>query len=157
MLTGIFAEVHIPEACAQELASHGWQPEVEAVGDKMVTLKLTAKETRAARTLAREIVGQAGRKGAVAAGHMGEAQAIVLALRPEYRDDILLLDERAARTVASERGLTISGFPGVLLLAVQAGLISAESLRDRLERCREQGTHYGREFIEQVYHMARGV
>ena len=86
---------------------------------------------------------------------MGEAQAIVIALRREYRDDLLLLDERANRAVARQQGLTISGYPGVLLLAVQGGLISATDLKERLERCREQGTHYRQDFIEQVYDMAR--
>ncbi len=156
LLTSIFAEIHVPEACIKEMVHHGWQQEVEAVADRLVTLKLTAREARTARTLAQEIAEQAGVKGAEAAGHVGEAQAITLALRPEHRDDILLLDELAARAVARRQGLKISGFPGVLLLAVQGGLISAENLRDRLERCREQGTHYARDLIEQVYDMARG-
>lgn len=80
---------------------------------------------------------------------------IALALRAEYRNDLLLLDELAARAVAHEKGLKLSGFPGVLLLAVQVGLMSPDGLKTRLEKCRAQGTHYGVSFIERVYAMAK--
>jgi hypothetical protein len=39
--------------------------------------------------------------------------------------------------------------------AVQGNLISAEELKARLEKCREQGTHYGVTFIEKIYNMAK--
>ena len=87
--------------------------------------------------------------------HLGEAQAIVLAVREDYQNDVLLLDELAAREVAKQQNVKLSGFPGVLLLAVQGGLITAEELRSRLEICRQHGTHYGKRFIEQVYKMAK--
>ena len=88
--------------------------------------------------------------------HIGEAQAIVLALRPEHKDDLLLLDELAARAVvAGQTDLKLSGFPGVLLLATQTGFISAEDMKARMETCREKGTHYGKGFIRQVYKMAK--
>lgn len=80
---------------------------------------------------------------------------MALALRVDYRDDLLLLDELAARDIAKQLGVHLSGFPGVLLLAVQGGLISAEELKERLKDCRQQGTHYGRTFIRQVYGMAK--
>lgn len=92
LLTGIFAEIHIPETCATELVPHGWQEEIEAAGDQLVILMLTPKEAREARTLARQIAERT-RCSQPAASHLGEAQAIVLALRREYRDDVLLLDE----------------------------------------------------------------
>src|SRR5207245_11222283 len=97
-----------------------------------------------------------GTNDRVVENHRGEAQAIVLALRSEYQEDILLLDELAARAIAKQAGLKLSGFPGVLLLAVQGGLISAAELKARLEACRQQGTHYGATFIQHVYEMAKG-
>jgi len=66
-----------------------------------------------------------------------------------------LLDELAARAVAKDVGVKLSGFPGVLILAVQANLISAEDLKKRLEICRAQGTHYSVTFIQQAYEMAK--
>ncbi|MCL4867991.1 MAG: hypothetical protein KJ063_03395 [Anaerolineae bacterium] len=65
------------------------------------------------------------------------------------------MDELAARAVAKQNRVRLSGFPGVLLLAVQMGLISAAELKNRLEICQLQGTHYGVKFIEQVYEMAK--
>ena len=87
--------------------------------------------------------------------HLGEAQAMVLAARPEFAKDVLLLDELAARAVAKELGLNLSGFPGLLLVAVQEGLLTAEGLKKRLEICQRQGTHYSDEFIEQIYLAAK--
>jgi predicted nucleic acid-binding protein len=117
LLTRLFTEVHIPQACMQELADHGWEAELATFGPELVFRKLTPKEARAARPIAREIAGKAG-GDAAATSHIGESHAITLALRTAYRDDVLLLDELAARTVAKRLGLRISGFPGVLLLAV---------------------------------------
>jgi predicted nucleic acid-binding protein len=48
----------------------------------------------------------------IVASHLGEAQAIVLALGSEYREDLILLDELAARAIAKETGLTNSGEGG---------------------------------------------
>jgi len=68
----------------------------------------------------------------------------------------VLLDELTARAVAEELGLTLSGFAGVLLVAVQEGLLIVEELKKRLQICQRQGTHYSDEFIEEVYRAAKG-
>ena len=69
---------------------------------------------------------------------------------------MLLLDELAARAVAEEIGLTLSGFAGVLLVAVQEGVLTADELKERLATCQRQGTHYSAAFIEKVYLAAKG-
>ena len=155
LLTQIFAEIHVPTACLTELTGHGWEEEVRAASPKLVTVRLTPSEERRALTIAKQIARHPDSGDPVGERHLGEAQAIVLALRSEHRDDLLLLDELAARAIAKQVGVKLSGFPGVLLLAVQGGLISAEELRIRLERCQEQGTHYSKTFIKHVYEMAK--
>jgi predicted nucleic acid-binding protein len=137
------------------LEKHGWTEEVQAASLKLVVVKLTINETKRAMTIAEQIAQDPDSDDLVAVNHLGEAQTIVLALRPEYQNDLLLLDELAARSVAKKMGLKISGFPGVLLLATQSGLLSAEELRARLETCRQKGTHYATTFIQQVYEMAK--
>ena len=122
---------------------------------KLAVVELTSREKEMALGIAQQIANHPDTNDPIAENHLGEAQAIALTLRAEYRADLLLLDELAARVIAKERGLKLSGFPGVLLLAVRAELMSADELRTRLEMCRAQGTHYGVRFIEQVYAMAK--
>ena len=112
------------------------------------------KEKRAL-TFARRIAQHPDTKDPAIENPLGESQAIVLALRSEHKDDLLLLAELAARSIAKQAGIKLSGFPGVLLLATQVGLISAEDIKKRLELCRVKGTHYGVKFIKQVYEMAK--
>lgn len=155
LLTKIFSAIYVPSACFVELKKHGWEEEVRANSSQLVIVKLKAKEQKRAFTFAKQIAQHHDTNDPVVVNHVGEAQAIVLALRPEHRDDVLLLDELAARAIAKQTGVKLSGFPGVLLLATQGGLISAEELRTRLEICREKGTHYRTSFIQQVYEMAK--
>ena len=51
----------------------------------------------------------------------GEAEAIVLAI--ERRADLLLVDERRARQIATAAGLTVTGLLGTVARAKLAGLI----------------------------------
>jgi predicted nucleic acid-binding protein len=155
LLVHIFAEIHISTACMIELTKHGWEEEVRAASRKLVIVALAPGEERRALAIAKQIAQHPDTNDPVAEHHLGEAQAIVLALRSEHRDDLLLLDELAARAIAKHMDVKLSGFPGVLLLAVQGGLITAEELKARLEKCREQGTHYAVPFIKQVYEMAK--
>jgi uncharacterized protein len=54
---------------------------------------------------------------------IGEASAMVLAL--ELKADLLLLDERKGRLVASRLGLKMTGVLGILIEAKRHGLIAA--------------------------------
>lgn len=154
LLTEIFTEVWISAVCRSELIRHGWADEIEAAGSKLVIVDLTTDEEQAALSIAEQISQHPDTNDPIAENHLGEAQVIAVAMRNERQDDLLLLDELAARAIAKQHGVKLSGFPGVLLLAVQCELISAEELKARSETCREQRTHYGAAFIQQVYEMA---
>lgn len=55
--------------------------------------------------------------------HLGEAEAIILSL--EMKADLLLMDERRGRIVATNYGINITGLLGVLIQAKKQGLIPA--------------------------------
>lgn len=54
---------------------------------------------------------------------VGEAEAIALAV--ELQADVLLLDERRARAIASRHSVSVTGAVGVLLIAKGRGLVPA--------------------------------
>lgn len=65
----------------------------------------------------------------------GEASAIVLAL--EINGSILILDDKKARTIAADLGLTITGTLGVVVKAKLMGVIP--SVKPWLHRFRLEG------------------
>ena len=73
----------------------------------------------------------------------GEAQTIALA--EELGATEVLLDERAARALASARGLQIIGSAGLLVRAKERGLIDA--VQPYLERMRAQGVRFSDRFV----------
>ena len=75
---------------------------------------------------------------------------LVVATRPELECKIVLLDEKAARTVAGELGLRVTGFPGILARAGLDGLLTGADIRRMLKQCQEQGTHYSNALIDHV-------
>jgi predicted nucleic acid-binding protein len=79
-----------------------------------------------------------------------EAEAMVIAARPELECTLILLDELAARVVAEEEGLRITGFPGVAGRAGLDGLLTKKDIRHLLSLCQQQGTHYSNQLIEHV-------
>ncbi len=62
--------------------------------------------------------------------HAGEQAAILLA--ESIKADLILLDEKAARRVAADRGLRVTGLLGVLGEAATRGLIELAPVIDRL-------------------------
>jgi predicted nucleic acid-binding protein len=63
---------------------------------------------------------------------VGERDAVCLAL--ELSATLLLLDDKAARRVAKERGLRVAGTLGILELASSRGLVNLPSAVAALER-----------------------
>ncbi len=156
LMTEVFHRILITSVCRTELEEHGWREELEDASSQIRTMELTPDEVAGAITVANRIAEHPASKDRAPESHLGEAGAISLALRPEHRQDVVLIDELAARGVAADSDLVLSGFPGVLLLAARGGLISAEDLRARLESCRRQGTYYSESLIQEVYTMATG-
>lgn len=141
LVTNLFGVIHTSETWGAELNQHGWKEALTQAGVNLVSHKLTDVEKEQANEFAQRIAAHPATKERDPSKHLGEAEAIVLAQRKEFTGAVLLLDELAPRAVVAEAGLTISGFAGVLLLAVEAGLVTPDEVKERLERCRQQGTH----------------
>ena len=155
LVTALFGPLHTTEGCLAELARHGWAQAVTNAGPDLVCHALTHSETEQARAFARLVAAHPASNDRAPDHHLGEAEVMALAQGSEFTEAVVLIDELAARTVAADAGLTVSGFAGVLLWAVEAGALSAEQVQERLERCRQQGTHYSADFIGRIFKAAQ--
>lgn len=77
--------------------------------------------------------------------HIGEREAI--ALIEQRKADMILLDERRARRVAQERGLTVTGTLGILGQAYHRGWIDLE---DAFQRLRETSFHIDPKLLQTI-------
>jgi predicted nucleic acid-binding protein len=116
LLIGLFEEVCVPPAVFDELAA--FHPRIPSFV-RVVPLEDT--QTIVPNTLGR-----------------GETEAIKLA--KVLKADLLLSDDRKARAVAKELGITCRGVLGLLLAAKHRGLIA--SVRDAIRRVETQGGLY---------------
>ena len=64
--------------------------------------------------------------------HSGEREAILLA--EELEADLIILDEKAARQIARERGLNLTGLLGILETAATRQLIDLPAVLERLQQ-----------------------
>ena len=130
LLQQIVRHVLIPEAVWKEVTEAGNRPGAKEIRNASWV------EVRTVRAIPPEILPLLDR---------GEAE--VIALAEEIAADELLLDERAARAVATVRGLKIIGSVGLLARAKQQGIVA--TVRPFLERLQVQGIRYSRRFVEE--------
>ena len=79
---------------------------------------------------------------------LGESEAIVYA--ESSAADILLMDERKGRLIASSMGLPVMGPIGVLREAHAEGLIGADELRAAIETMQTAGIRLSERLIQNV-------
>ena len=130
LLQKIVGHILIPDAVWREVTEAGSRLGSEEIRNASWV------EVRPVRTIPSEIIPLLD---------PGEAEAIALA--EEITASELLLDERAARAIATARGLNIIGTAGLLARAKQRGLITF--VRPFLERMQIQGIRYSRQFVEE--------
>jgi len=153
LLKRYFTVVYIAPAQMAEFEKHGASEELgDLIREGFVVLAepLTTDEEEQAEMLARRIAAHFSSGDPDYRGHLPEAEAMVIASRPELRCVRILLDELAARAVAEEEGLRITGFPGVVGQAGLDGLLTRYEIRNLLGLCQQQGTHYSNQLIEHV-------
>jgi len=120
LLKTLFEQISIPTAVRDELAHTGAPGAVRAwIAQPPAWLVI--------RTAPSD-----DRLGSLSRLHPGEREAILLAT--EMRSDLILLDDRAARRLAQERGLAVSGLLGLLSRAAREGRVSLPETLDRLRQ-----------------------
>ena len=153
LLKRYFKMIYIAPSQVAEFEKHGAGEELADLireGFVMLAEPLTADEKERAETLARRIAVQPLSGDPDYRNHLPEAEAMVVAARPELGCTLILLDELAARAVAEEERLRITGFPGVAGRAGMDGLLTKDDIRHLLSLCQQQGTHYSNQLIEHV-------
>jgi predicted nucleic acid-binding protein len=154
LLKRYFSVIYITTAELTELEKHGWADAIrELINEGFVSVieELTEREKELAQGVARRIAADSTSHDPDWRSHLPEAEAIVLTQqRAPLVVGQILLDEKAARKVAQELGLPLTGFPGVLGRAGLDGLLTQDEIRQLLQMCRQQGTHYSDELIETV-------
>ena len=117
LLPKLFSRMVLPDAVLSELSAEGSPAAVrEWVG--WLPRWVSAESVGGRPTMALQHL------------HAGERETILLA--EAINADLVLLDDKAARRLASERGLRVVGLLGVLVEASNQGLVSLPEAIDRL-------------------------
>ena len=119
LLPRMFGEVVVPEAVMNEL-SHSSSP---------VPLRSWLAQPPKWLTIQRVTIDPAPDLGRL---HAGEREAIVLAQR--LAADLLIIDEKAARRAARDRGLNVTGLLGILDEAATRGMLDLLAVVERLRQ-----------------------
>ena len=152
LLQRYFSLVYITTSEVQELDIHGWLDEITQLIREgfVVVADLTDSEKQQAESVAKRIARSHKSPRSDWRDDLAEAEAMIL--MQNRTDDInaaiILLDEKAARKIAGEMGLKITGFPGILGRAGLDGILTKEDIRHHLKTCQQQGTYYSDRLIE---------
>jgi predicted nucleic acid-binding protein len=152
LLQRYFEAIHIPASELEEFERHRAGRTIHnLINANFVRVeRLTVDEKEQAAQIAKHIAESALANVKDPAHHLPEAEAMVLMGRKNLGASRILLEERAAREVAHDLGLPLTGFIGVLLRACRDKLLTANEMRELLETCRRQGTRYSNELIVEM-------
>lgn len=133
LLCAVFESILIPQAVLQELSAGS--PDIiktiNAVGCIEI-IRLEPSEQLASLQLILDA---------------GEAQAITLAIERQLP---LLIDERKGRTIAMQKNLTVTGFAGLLLLAVKKQVLTSTTAQTLLDQAIANGFRMSDKLYRQV-------
>jgi predicted nucleic acid-binding protein len=80
----------------------------------------------------------------------GEAEAIILAKEMKLS---LIIDEKKGRKIASQMGINIFGFIGLLLINYKNGLLSKKEIIAIFNQAKEQGFRVGKKLEEDFFKL----
>jgi len=151
------AVIHIPQSELMEFERHNASEEIRSLIAEgfVVVHHLGPEECTKAEELAKNIAASVEARVKEFEHHLPEAEAMVLMRRPELGCEVLLVEEKAAREVARELKLEITGFVGIVAKAASEGIITIEEVQCLLEMCRQKGTRYSDALIEWAQEYGR--
>lgn len=138
VLRELFGEVQIPEAVYTELTSN---PKFAEEAVTIVNSDFIHKvniEDRKSVALFKRATGL----------DIGESEAIILS--DNLKADFLLMDEVKGRKIAVQMGIHIMGTVGILLLAYDTGILSAEDIGTTVALLRNANRHISEKLFEQL-------
>lgn len=154
LLKRYFSVIYITASELTEFDKHGWGDDIRNLISEVFVIVfkgLTNGERERAEQVAKRIAAHPASGDLDWHNHIPEAEAMVLMQqRTHLMIEQILLDEKAARKVAQELGLCITGFPGILGRAGQDGILTKDEIQGLLKICQQQGTHYSDKLIQTV-------
>jgi predicted nucleic acid-binding protein len=159
LLRRYFKQVYIPASATEEFKQHNAGDNLrELIEDGLIVVEhLTVTETEKAEQIARCIAASSLSRKRDYHHHLPEAEAMALAQREVLGISRILLEERAARQVARQMGIPLTGFIGVLLMACDEQLLTPAEMHALLEICRQQGTRYSDDLVDRACQLCEGL
>lgn len=129
ILEKLFGKVLIPQAVFDELTvDERFKLEAEQImSNKFVSVKPVSNV--ASVSILKRATGL----------DQGESEAIVLT--DELKADLLLMDEAKGRTVSNQMGLKIMGTIGILMVAYEEQVLTADEVRECVDGLQRAGRH----------------
>jgi predicted nucleic acid-binding protein len=157
LLQAVFNIIYLAPSTVSEHEKHGaGEFLLQLINSGLVViLSLSSEEQVRAMVVAQQIATSLLSRDPVVASHIPDAETIVLAQRLGGECDFVLLDEMAAREVATSLGLHVTGFLGTLRFAYLRGLVTVKEIENILRECQRQGTHYSNALIHDFCEMLR--
>jgi len=157
LLQAVFNIIYLAPSTVSEHEKHGAGEFLLRLIDSrlVMILPLSSEEQARAVVVAQQIATSPLSRDPVVASHIPDAETIVLAQRLGGECDFVLLDEMAAREVATSLGLRVTGFLGTLRFAYLRGLVTIEEIENILRECQRQGTHYNNALIHNFCEVLR--
>ena len=138
LLEKLFGEVVIPQAVFTELTVDiRFAEEAEVIkNEKFISVKEVSN--MASVNILKRATGL----------YQGESEAIVLS--DEIQADILLMDEAKGRKISDQMGIHIMGTIGILMVAYEDDILTADEVKNCIDGLQNAGRHIGHKHYQML-------
>ena len=138
LLEKLFGEVVIPQAVFTELTVDiRFDEEAEVIkNEKFISVKEVSN--MASVNILKRATGL----------DQGESEAIVLS--DEIQADILLMDEAKGRKISDQMGIHIMGTIGILMIAYEDDILTADEVKNCIDGLQNAGRHIGHKHYQML-------